>query len=119
MDGNFFEGADISTVSPFSSHVFLVIAPKVAILVLFCILTPTFMWADSNKLTNIHSSKQINTLIKFKSLRGENPDLYRTLKYQYRFEVNNCIEQLKTLDFHNSKYYRCKKIANDISVRID
>ena len=90
-----------------------------AILVLFCILTPTFMWADSNKLTNIHSSKQINTLIKFKSLRGENPDLYRTLKYQYRFEVNNCIEQLKTLDFHNSKYYRCKKIANDISVRID
>jgi len=37
MDGNFFEGADISTVSPFSSHVFLVIAPKVAILVLFCL----------------------------------------------------------------------------------
>lgn len=77
------------------------------------------MWADSNKVTNIHSSKQINTLIKFKSLQFKNPALYRTLKHKYRFEVNNCINQMKTLDFHNSKYYRCKKIANEISLKID
>jgi len=37
MDGNFGEGAYISTFNPFSSTAFFVIAPKTAIRVLFCL----------------------------------------------------------------------------------
>ena len=37
IDGNFGDGAYISTFNPFSSTVFFVIAPKTAILVSFCL----------------------------------------------------------------------------------
>jgi hypothetical protein len=83
------------------------------------VLMPTFMWADSNKLTNIHSARQIEAFESFEKLRESKPTVYKVLQKQYEVNTKYCINQLKDLDMHNSNYYECKKIANKLITNLE
>ena len=83
------------------------------------ILMPTFMWADSNKITNIHSGRQIAAFYKLEELKEKSPLFYKALQNEFNVNIEYCIGELEVLDMHNPRYYECKKVANKLKKYLD
>lgn len=83
------------------------------------VLTPMFMYADANKTTNIHSLNQIGTFEKVLKIKKKSPTIYKAISSNYKIDFEYCINKLEGLDFHDSEYFKCKKIANAIQRELD
>ena len=90
-----------------------------ALSILGGVVAPTFMWAENNKVTNIHSAQQIEAFHDLEELKQRSPLLYKALQTEFNVNIENCISELEVLDMHNSNYYKCKKIANKVKTHLE